>query len=313
VDSSGTTTYEYDYENRLRKATMPDGTIAEYKYDALGRRIEKAVNGTVTGYLYDREDILAEYDATGAVTTQYIHGAGIDEPLAMERAGQAYYYHADGLGSIAALTDNSGTIVQWYEYDAFGNITNQMNTSFKQPYTYTGREHDPETGLYYYRMRYYDAHIGRFISEDPIGFAGGTVNLYEYVDSVGKPLVGTNLYEYVGNDPINWIDPLGLTKDQPKTIKIKITNPHTFRGYFGVVLTAAGGAAMFAKHPYLMIGGAVAVVIGGYITITDWLTIDQAIEDGKAIKNQLQKTHDELEELNRRLDENPADCSKGGR
>ncbi len=113
----------------------------------------------------------------------------------MIRNGQTYYYHADGLGSIVAITNATGAVVQRYEYDSFGNITYQQDPNFKQSYTYTGREYDDESGLYYYRARYYDAKVGRFISEDPIGFAGGDVNLYSYV----------------GNNPVNLVDPLGLT------------------------------------------------------------------------------------------------------
>ncbi len=124
--------------------------------------------------------------------TEYVHGPGIDEPIAMLRNNQTYYYHADGLGSIIAITDSIGRVVQRYEYDSFGNITYQQDPNFLQPYTYTGREYDPESGLYYYRARYYDAKVGRFISEDPIGFDGGI-----------------NFYSYVGNDPINYNDPTG--------------------------------------------------------------------------------------------------------
>ncbi|MBN2439237.1 MAG: hypothetical protein JXL20_11640, partial [Deltaproteobacteria bacterium] len=126
------------------------------------------------------------------VTARYIHGPGIDEPLAMEKNSQMYYYHADSLGSIIALTDSTGNIMQSYRYDAFGNIMNGAPT-ITQPYTYTAREYDPETGLLYYRARYYDPKAGRFITRDPIGFAGGI-----------------NFYVYVANNPLNLIDPSGL-------------------------------------------------------------------------------------------------------
>lgn len=196
---TGTTTYEYDYANRLKKVTMPDGTVSEYKYDALWRRIEKTVStggstSTATRYLYDGLNTLSEYDGNNALKSKYTHNRAIDDPLAMERSGQSYYYHKDALGSITTITDNQANLVQWYQYDSFGKITDQMNQSFHQPYVFTGRENDEETGLYNYRFRYYDPEIGRFISEDPIGFAGGDVNLYSYV----------------WNDPVNYIDPLGL-------------------------------------------------------------------------------------------------------
>ena len=195
TDASGKTSYIYDYENKLIKAILPSGAVAEYKYDPFGRRIEKSAGGMVTRYLYDNEDITAEYDGNNNLKAEYVHGAGIDEPLAMIRAGQNYYYHADGLGSITALTDQAGATVQKYEYDSFGEIISVSDPSFIQPYTYTAREYDRETGLYYYRARYYDAEIGRFISEDPIGFEGGI-----------------NYFTYVENNSLNWLDPYGLVE-----------------------------------------------------------------------------------------------------
>jgi RHS repeat-associated protein len=116
----------------------------------------------------------------------------IDEPIAMVRNSQSYFYHFDGLGSVTVLTDSSGNVVQRYNYDSFGNITYMQDPNFKQPYTYTSREYDEEIGLYYYRARYYNAKIGRFMSEDPIGFAGGI-----------------NKYIYVGNNPLRYKDPKG--------------------------------------------------------------------------------------------------------
>jgi RHS repeat-associated protein len=134
-----------------------------------------------------------ECNQKGRVTARYVHGLGIDEPLAVENARDAYYYHADGLGSIVGLTNERGRVVQRYDYDSFGNMQPQWHP-VKQPYTYTGREYDPETGLYYYRARYYDPKIGRFITRDPIGFASRDVNLYAYAH----------------NNPMNFRDPSGL-------------------------------------------------------------------------------------------------------
>jgi RHS repeat-associated protein len=190
------TRYFWDSQDRLVRVEIP-GTVAEYVYDPLGRRIQKTVNGVVTKYLYDGEDIAAELDASGSVISSFVHGPGIDEPLTMTRAGQTYTYHRDGLGSITHLTDEAGQVVQRYAYDAYGNIAAEFDPGFMQPYAFTGREWDPETGLYYYRARYYDPKIGRFISEDPIGFGAGDVNFYSYV---------------FGN-PINWTDPSGMLLD----------------------------------------------------------------------------------------------------
>ena len=196
-DSCGTTTYTWDSENRLTGVNgfKPDCStlVASYKYDPFGRRIEKNVNGTVTKYLYSDEDIIAEYDGNNQLVAHYIHDPRIDEPIAMVKNSQGYFYHFDGLGSVTGITDSTGNVVQRYNYDSFGNITYMLDPNFIQPYTYTSREYDPESGLYFYRARYYDAKIGRFISKDPIGLEGGI-----------------NLYAYVGNNPLNSTDPSGL-------------------------------------------------------------------------------------------------------
>jgi RHS repeat-associated protein len=167
-----------------------------YSNGIVGNRLQRSVDGTTTDYYYDGEDIILQVkdDGTTSTTTQYVHSPGIDEPLAMIREGTRYFYHADGLGSIVALTDSNKQIVQRYSYDTFGMLTSVQNPEFNNSYAYTAREWDRELGLYYYRARYYDPMEGRFISKDPIGFAGGDVNLYRYVQ----------------NDSVNWIDPEGL-------------------------------------------------------------------------------------------------------
>jgi len=381
VTGSTTFSYSYDYENRLISVATGTNLIAQYQYDPLGRRIQKNINGTITNYVYDGSGIIAEYDGNNQLITRYVQGPGIDEHLGMQRSGGAWYYHTDGLGSVTAMTDDTGTVVQSYSYDSFGNtnqnstptvasqvgyytinngtqysrsssptsmtvgngtvsqtvnpdgsvtlnisnspgyaddgfylrvgtlgnfnglqvttsagsgpvsvniwfdvdnngeffvwngsvltslgndvyslgpssaqnvltvdansnfylipgggtytlaqlksgavagitgntkiaiwvgidtgggslsatitslqISASQNSGFTQPFTFTGREYDAESGLYYYRARYYDASIGRFIEKDPIGFAGGD----------------TNLYRYVANNPVNWTDPSGL-------------------------------------------------------------------------------------------------------
>jgi len=122
---------------------------------------------------------------------RYTHGPGIDEPIAVTKGASAFFYHQDGLGSVTDLTDSAGATAKSYSYDAYGNILDSPGT-VEQPYTYTGRELDSETGLYYYRARYYDAGTGRFLQKDPIGLRGGL-----------------NLYRYVRNNPSNYVDPTG--------------------------------------------------------------------------------------------------------
>ncbi len=333
------TQYTYDAENRLTKvedfaagASTPAAT-STYRYDGLGRRIEKIGNGITRRYIYDGEDMLLEYDGANVLQARYTQGPGIDEPLGRTPmapgvgsghtailastadgsrgpivddgisvngqvsvgfvlvsgvptpaigqpidatgshqpvppidvtaaaaggtlavdlidsggiggsaplylvtkdtatnqvlsstllfpakptfasttpfgvqqvvasttvpvntavANGTVYYHQDGLRTVTDLTDGSGTIVQSYSYDAYGNILDSAG-SIDQPYTYTGRELDQETAFYYFRSRYYDPRIGRFLQVDPTGLAGGL-----------------NVYAYVGGNPLMYIDPLGL-------------------------------------------------------------------------------------------------------
>ncbi len=199
-----TTTYTYDAENRLTRIDFPGGRFAEYRYDGLGRRIEKNDNGQITRYVYDNEDILFEFDGANTLLARYTHGPDIDEPLVMERdvngnggfeATERFSYHADGLGSVTELTDSTGAAARAYVYDSFGQITQQAGT-LQNPYTYTGREFDAESGLYYYRARYYDARVGRFLQEDPVS------------RNIRQP-AALNLYPYVNNNPLNFVDPSG--------------------------------------------------------------------------------------------------------
>lgn len=333
------TQYTYDAENRLVKvedfaAGNPTPAFTStYRYDGLGRRIEKVANGQTKRYVYDGEDILLEYNGANVLQARYTHGPGIDEPLSRtpvspgvgsghtavlastpdglrgpivddgigvngqvsvgftlvsgqptpavgqpidstgshqpiapldvtaatnsgtltvnlidtggiggnaalylvtrdQATGQAIesrllfparvtfasttplgtplvvasttvpttipvadgtlYYHQDGLGTVTELTDNNGSVAKAYAYDAYGNLLESPGT-VDQPYAYTGRESDSESGLYYYRARNYDSAIGRFLQKDPIGYKGGP-----------------NFYSYVRNSPLNNTDSTGL-------------------------------------------------------------------------------------------------------
>ena len=195
--SEGTWNYTWDYENRLISATVPaknggsPATIV-FQYDPLGRRIQKTSSSGSTIYLYDGSNLVAEMNSSGTVSASFVQNNGIDQPLAVSLSGVTYYYEQDGLGSVTSLTNIAGQVAVSYSYDAFGRSTE--SGSIHQPIRFTGREWDYETGLYFYRARYYDPAIGRFLSEDPIRFKGS----------------GTNFYAYVRNSPINFTDPSGL-------------------------------------------------------------------------------------------------------
>ena len=168
-----------------------------FKYDPFGRRIEKSSSTTTSVFAYDGDNLIEETNSSGTVVARYSQTDNIDEPLAMLRSSATSYYQADGLGSVTSLSNGAGALAQTYTFDSFGKQT-ASSGSLVNSFQYTGREFDTETGLYYYRARYYDPAEGRFLGEDPIQFVGGI-----------------NFYRYVSNDSINFRDPLGLcpTKD----------------------------------------------------------------------------------------------------
>jgi len=127
---------------------------------------------------------------------RYSQGLNIDEPLAMLSSATTSYYEEDGLGSITSLSSGPGSLAQTYTFDSFGKQTS-FSGSLINPFQYTARESDPETGLYYYRARYYDTTAGRFIGEDSVGF-----------------LAGPNFYMYVSNSPVMHRDPTGQQQDE---------------------------------------------------------------------------------------------------
>lgn len=232
-ETQATTEYVWSLFDQLTEVihTDADGQIERlcFEYDALGRRVQKShtQDGETTThrYLYQGHNLVAILDEKQNLLATILHDQGIDQPLAIitqghdpkplteaqqagwknlseddqksleqQRTERRYYYHRNHQGSITALSDEQGNIVERFEYDAFGNITAHEKTEETfNPFAYTGREFD-RPDLYYYRARYYDPTQRRFISPDPIELLSGDFNFYRYV----------------GNDPLNTTDPSGM-------------------------------------------------------------------------------------------------------
>ncbi len=191
TDSNGTTLYSWNARNQLVGISGPS-VNASFVYDGVERRQKKNINGSLTEFLYDELNPVQE-SAGATVLANILSSLGIDEFLTRTDvvASVTSNFLADTLGSAVALTDNAGAVQIEYLYESFGR-TNATGASNNSSYQYTGRENDV-TGLYYYRTRFYHPNLQRFVSEDPIDFAGGL-----------------NLYAYVENNPINLTDPSGL-------------------------------------------------------------------------------------------------------
>jgi len=182
--------FTWDFENRLNQVVNPGVGTTTFKYDPFGRRIQKSGPLGTTNYLYDGINLIEEVDNAGNVLARYTQTRTLDEELSELRSGTTSYYEADALSSITSLSNSAGSLANTYTYDSFGTLTASTG-SLVNPFQYTGREFDQETGIYFYRARYFDQNIGRFLSEDPAE------------DDL-------NLYAYVQNNPVNFVDPLGL-------------------------------------------------------------------------------------------------------
>lgn len=212
--TSGVLTATFDVLNRMTQATL-GGTTVDFVYDPNNRQAQKSVSSVDTGFLYDGVQLIAEYDGS-TLEKRYIPGILPDEVLIKIESSTKTYFHKDRLGSVVAVTDASGDVLNIFKYGPFGETPSLTGT----PFGYTGQRYDAEIQSYYYKARYYSPGIGRFVSPDPIRFDAGDLNLYAYV----------------GNDAVNVIDPSGLAG--------RMSNTGTSQG-----LTLKGGVDYWEYEP----------------------------------------------------------------
>jgi len=250
-DLSGINGWAFSYDAFGNLSSAQSGTNAAYHYarDPLGRRAIRQSGSNTIVLLNAGDTMLEAYNATGNSVSSYIYEPGIDRPLAQVLSnGSIRYVHQDVLGSVVMLTDSNGAAYQSYSYDAWGKVTARdasgsviASSAISAPWLFTGRRFDKESGLYHYRARTYSAELGRFLQMDPIKF------------DAGDP----NIFRYVGNDPLNWTDPMGLWTFQaglslngqfgPVNVNLNVGIAVDGHGNVGVYESLGGGLGAGAR------------------------------------------------------------------
>jgi len=215
--------YEYDYENRIVLIEdVNNADVAEFAYDALGRRIRKidSIAEETTLYYYnDKWQVLCDYNDSDVRLRKFLYGNYIDEALAIVLADNIYFYSHDHLHSPAALMTATATVLERYEYDAYGNATIltsdfeiRDSSLYDNPYLFTGRRLDildnGSLKIQYNRNRYYDQYTGRWLTHDPLGITPNPLGANQF-SILGQYTDGLCLYEYVGSCPSVDTDPDG--------------------------------------------------------------------------------------------------------
>jgi RHS repeat-associated protein len=195
TEGATSTAYNYSSRGELLDVTLPNGGFLEYKHDPMGRKIAKLENGLpVEKYLWlGMTQLLAVYDGFDNLLARFEYADG-RLPYAMVSGGSSYFLAYDQVGSLRAVANTSGTIIKEVVYDSFGKILSDSNPAFVVPFGFAGGLHDTKTGLVRFGLRDYEPEIGRWTAKDPIDFAGGDADLFGYVQ----------------NNPVNFIDPWGL-------------------------------------------------------------------------------------------------------
>jgi RHS repeat-associated protein len=245
--TSAVTTYDYDELGNLMQVVTPSATI-DYVVDGKNRRVGKKVAGVLTqGFLYqDQLRIAAELDGSGAVVAHFVYGTKANVPDLVIKSGVTYRIFADHVGSPRLVVNTTtGAIAQEMAFDEFGKVLVDTNPGF-QPFGFAGGLYDSDTGLVRFGARDYDPVVGRWTAKDPIRFAGGD----------------TNLYAYVGNDPINMIDPTGHLATFSWAAALQAFGLGTVDLSFATGVSAAGAGAAVAVG---VVGG--AAVVGGFVLI----------------------------------------------
>lgn len=249
TDASGTTTYTWDYEDRLVQVTSPTGTIT-YEYDADGNRVSSTTSAGTTKYLVDTNrslaQVLAEYTPEDVLLASYTYA---DDLISMTRGGETRWYHFDGLGSTRLLTDATGAVTDSYDFEAFGGLIAQSGATAND-FLFTGQQYDPNIGFYYLRARYYQPEQGRFLSTD-------------LVDGVPYDPPSLHKYLYCKNDSVNRTDPSGL---------FSLTQLVVTTAIIGSLAGASVGYYLKGKTGAI-IGGGVGAVVGAYAGYTYALQI----------------------------------------
>ncbi len=223
--------YEYDADgNRTKRTSKSSGAVEEYgwdhagqltrivtkaagggvlqtvkyRYDPLGRRIRKEVIPTsgpaqVENYAWLGDQLSLVFSGS-SLTNRYLYGPYLDFILADEQGGETLWPLTDHQYTVQQIVNSSGALVNQITYDSYGRVTGESNPGANHRFGFNGRDRERESGLVYYRSRYYEPGTGRFLSQDRLGFGGGDANLYRYV----------------GNSPSNFIDPLGQLADSPQ-------------------------------------------------------------------------------------------------